>query len=163
MAGVPQGETGGSPGPAGALSDKGSSVGAGSTETQRKGSLPGGGDGTGSGRPRRPSGGDPKPAIAIPDSLKGFIYSRDIYVDADVYVLFGSSSRFGIPVPGNEICIDGDRLRSMEAIRMSQRVTDPSKCRRAREGDENGGNANATPRRRWFPLMITSLLPSTTA
>lgn len=140
-AGVSQGEAGGLPGTAGASSDKGSSVGAGSGGSpasggaQRAGSLPGG-DGTGPGRPRRPSGGDPKPAIAIPESLKGFIYSRDIYVDADIYILFGPSSRFGFPVPGNEICIQGDRLRSMEAIRMSQPVTDMSKCRRVRDGDD---------------------------
>ncbi len=139
--GISQGEAVGSPGTAGAASDKGSSVSAGSGGapasggTQRAGSLPGG-DGAGSARPRRPSGGDPKPAIAIPESLKGFIYSRDIYVDADIYILFGPSSRFGFPVPGNEICREGDRLRSMEAIRMSQPVTDMSNCRRVRDGDD---------------------------
>ena len=36
--------------------------------------------------------------------------------------------RVGIPVPGNEVCLEGDQIRTIQAITFLEKKTDISKC-----------------------------------
>jgi hypothetical protein len=68
--------------------------------------------------------------IVIPESIRPSIsaFEETVYTDVDKYVLHGPDLRVGTAVPGNEVCIDGNLLRTKERIRMTQTITDASKC-----------------------------------
>ena len=68
--------------------------------------------------------------IVIPESIRPSIsvFEETVYADVDKYVLHGPDLRVGTAVPGNELCIDGNLLRTKERILMRQTITDASKC-----------------------------------
>jgi hypothetical protein len=120
----------------------GSATGTGGVPPGSKGPSPAGG-GTAAGKRGSSSGtGGPSPAdtsaVAIPDSLQFTTspYEGEVYVRVDFYVLYGTHTRQGINVPGNQICIDGDLLRTKERITITQTITDISKCYSRDHGDD---------------------------
>jgi hypothetical protein len=52
-----------------------------------------------------------------------------IYPKIDFYILYGVDKRVGISVPGTEVCIEGDQLRTKERTTITEVKTDYSKCR----------------------------------
>lgn len=91
----------------------------------------------------RPGGGKfqpaiPTPPLAIPaEAFRGLPFSlSEIYIEVDRYVLYGHNLRYGSSVPANEICLEGDLLRTRETTTFKRPVTDMSKCRTTREGDD---------------------------
>jgi hypothetical protein len=91
----------------------------------------------------RPGGGIfqpaiPAPALKIPaDEFRGSPFAvSEVYIEVDRYVLYGHNLRHGITVPANEICLEGDLLRTRETATFKRIVTDMSKCRMRREGDD---------------------------
>ena len=68
--------------------------------------------------------------IVIPESIRPSIsaFEETVYTDVDKYVLHGPDLRVGTAVPGNELCIDGNLVRTKERILMTQTITDASKC-----------------------------------
>jgi hypothetical protein len=76
--------------------------------------------------------------IVIPPALQRTTspYEGEVYAEADFYALFTPDLRTTVNVPANEVCLDGDILRTHERRILSQRVTDISKCRYESYGDE---------------------------
>jgi hypothetical protein len=68
--------------------------------------------------------------IVIPQSIRPSIssFEETVYTDVDKYVLPGRDLRVGTAVPGNELCIDGNLLRTKERILVRQTIIDASKC-----------------------------------
>jgi hypothetical protein len=60
-----------------------------------------------------------------------------IYPEVDKYVLYGADKRTPINVLGTEVCIEGEFLRSKEAVTISEIKTDYSQCRYLDFGDES--------------------------
>jgi hypothetical protein len=75
--------------------------------------------------PRRPQ---PIPPIVIPEAIGGTTspYEGEIYVDVDVHILFEADMRVGIPVPGNEVCLEGDQIRTINPFTFKETKTDNS-------------------------------------
>ena len=126
--------------PGGIAIGSGPSTGAG-TSPLEKGSQSGtgpalgpGGASPGGGAASSAKGGSPRlppiPAIVIPEAIRGTTspYEGEIYVDVDIYILFEPDMRVGIPVPGNEVCLEGDQIRTIQAITFLEKKTDISKC-----------------------------------
>ncbi len=69
--------------------------------------------------------------IAIPPSIQRTTspYESEIYAEVDFYVLYEDNSTVGIRVPGNEICLAGDRLRTIDPWAFHENKIDESKCR----------------------------------
>jgi hypothetical protein len=63
-------------------------------------------------------------------------YEGIIYLEIDFYILYGIDKRIGIPVPGTEVCIEGDQLRTKERMLITEVETDYSKCRVVDFGDD---------------------------
>ena len=76
--------------------------------------------------------------IAIPPSIQRTTspYESAVYAEADFYALFTPDLRTSVTVPGNEVCLDGDILRTHERRILTQRMTDISKCRYENQGDD---------------------------
>jgi hypothetical protein len=51
-------------------------------------------------------------------------------------MLYSSNLQVGINIPGNEICLEGDQLRTIQPVIFQQTKTDVSKCRSQPRGDE---------------------------
>ena len=58
------------------------------------------------------------------------------YPEIDFYVLYGVDKQIGIPVPGTEVCIEGDQLRTKERMTITEIKSDHSKCRYLELGDD---------------------------
>ena len=101
----------------------------------------GSGPAKGKGQPA-PARGAPSAAessvIAIPPAIQRTTspYESEVYAEADFYTLFTPDLRVSVNVPGNEVCLDGEILRTHEQKILTQRVTDISKCRYELQGDD---------------------------
>jgi hypothetical protein len=128
--------------------------GEGSASTGIGGPAPGGGAGTGTGgkfsgqqgngpsTPGKPGAGGKDgstgtapstastPIPEPPPHLYRYRFSASYFVKVDHYVLEGMN------IPGTELCIAGDQLRTRGAITITQLMTDRSKCRVRTRGDE---------------------------
>jgi hypothetical protein len=119
----------------------GSAPGTGTVPPGSKGSAPAEG-GTAAGKAGSSGTGRPSPAdtsaVAIPDSLQVTTspYEGEVYVRVDNYVLYGTHTRQGFNVPGNQICVEGDRLRTKKRITITETITDISKCYSRDHGDD---------------------------
>jgi len=143
------GAAAGSTGLEGAVTDPGG-LGIGGSRQGSVGSVPGGrtSSGTGSGTGSRagtggaPAGGGKgskgagtsareASVITIPPSIQRITspYESEIYVEVDHYILYEDNSTVGISVPGDEICLAGDRLRTIDPWGFHETKTDESKCR----------------------------------
>jgi hypothetical protein len=60
-----------------------------------------------------------------------------IYPEIDFYVLYGVDKQTGINVPGTEVCIEGEQLRTKERMTITEIKTDYSKCRFLETGDDS--------------------------
>jgi hypothetical protein len=119
-------------------------------------STGGGGSSSGSGRTSSSAGGSPTgtkggsagserdafSGVEIPPYVidaAGFRSRFDaggIYPETDSYVLYGDDKKIGIPVPGTEVCVEGDQLRTKERMTLTEIRTDYSKCRALEFGDD---------------------------
>lgn len=114
---------------------------AGATGTKESGSSIGTGSGPAKGK-TPPGKGAPsaaeRPAIVVPPAIQRATspYEGEVYAEVDFYTLFTSDFRTSVNVPGNEVCLDGDILRTHERRIMTHRVTDISKCRYEDQGDD---------------------------
>jgi hypothetical protein len=54
-------------------------------------------------------------------------------------VLYGPDKRQGISVPGTDVCLEGDQLRSRERFETVETITDLTKCRPRNPGGEPEG------------------------
>jgi hypothetical protein len=52
-----------------------------------------------------------------------------VFLDMDHYALHGTHSTMAISVPGSDVCIEGDQLRSKEPMQFTDMTTDWSSCR----------------------------------
>ena len=52
-----------------------------------------------------------------------------IYRNIDSHVLYAIDKTDGLPVPGTNVCIEGDQLHTKERMMITEIKTDPSKCR----------------------------------
>ena len=70
------------------------------------------------------------PPIVIPPSISGSAASHEgaIYFEVDVYVLFAPGATMGVTIPGNEICQEGNRIRTIVPFESVEKKTDISKC-----------------------------------
>ena len=59
-----------------------------------------------------------------------------IYPDIDSYVLYAIDKQIGIPVPGTEVCIEGDQLHTKERMLITETKIDHSKCRYVESGED---------------------------
>ena len=66
-----------------------------------------------------------------------------IYPEIDSYVLFGDDKKIEVPVPGTEVCIEGDQLHTKERMTITEIKTDHSKCRFVESGDERRRKSSA--------------------
>lgn len=114
----------------------------GSTPSGTKGGLPGaGGTSTGTKKGSGNSEIDDFSGIEIPSYVidaAGFRSRFDdggIYPEIDSYVLYASDKRIGIPVPGSEVCVEGDQLHTKERMMITETKTDHSKCHVVESGD----------------------------
>jgi hypothetical protein len=62
-----------------------------------------------------------------------------IYPEVDVYVLYGVDRRYGVSVPGTDVCLEGDQLRSKQRFAVTETRTDLTKCYPRDLGDEPEG------------------------
>jgi hypothetical protein len=62
-----------------------------------------------------------------------------VYPDIDVYVLYGVDPRYGVSVPGTDVCLEGDQLRSKQRFEVTETRTDFTKCRPRNSGGEPEG------------------------
>jgi hypothetical protein len=69
----------------------------------------------------------------------GSFADAPVYPDIDVYVLYGTDKRNGIAVPGPDVCLDGDQLRSKQRFTFTETITDYDKCRPRDPGGEPEG------------------------
>lgn len=108
------------------------------------------GTGSGSGRPSATPGGSPPAygpppgtpdprAIAIPPTVSRSTNSFEghIYAEADRYVLHGPDLRMGIAVPGNELCVDGNVVRTVYKVKQTQTITNIAQCKSSNDSDED--------------------------
>ena len=125
----------------GGFAGPGSSTG--SVGTKESGSSTGTGGGTAKGKSQpAPAKGTPSAAersvIVIPPAIQHTTspYESEVYAEVDFYTLFTADLRASVNVPGNEVCLDGDILRTHERRVFTHRVTDISKCRYENQGDD---------------------------
>jgi hypothetical protein len=70
------------------------------------------------------------PIPKLPQHYYRYRSYSSYYVEVDHYVLEGMN------IPGTELCVAGDQLRTKGAIAITQLKTDHSKCRIVKRGDE---------------------------
>lgn len=77
--------------------------------------------------------------IAIPPTVRGSTASFEgaIYAEAERYVLHGPDLRMGIAVPGNELCVDGNIVRTIYRSKQTQRITNMAQCTSRNVGDDD--------------------------
>jgi hypothetical protein len=63
-------------------------------------------------------------------------YDGVLFLDVDLYVLHAPHSNIGIPVPGTQVCIEGDQLRAKEPLKLTDVKTDWGTCKIDRISDE---------------------------
>jgi hypothetical protein len=80
---------------------------------------------------------EPPTVITIPESVRRSAspFGEELYVEVDMYTLYNSNIEVGIKIPGNEICLEGDQLRTIRPVTFQQTKTDLSKCRSRTRGD----------------------------
>ena len=78
------------------------------------------------------------PPIVIPSSIRGSTASHEgaVYYEVDMYILFAPGMRFGVPVPANEICQEGSRIRTIQPMETTEKKTDIAKCQILDYGDD---------------------------
>jgi len=59
-----------------------------------------------------------------------------IYPDIDLYVLYAIDKQIGIPVPGTEVCIEGNQLHTKERMMITETKIDHSRCRSVESGED---------------------------
>jgi hypothetical protein len=76
-------------------------------------------------------------SFTIPESVRRSAspFGEELYVEVDMYTLYNSNIEVGIKIPGNEICLEGDQLRTIQPVTFQQTKTDLSKCRSRTRGD----------------------------
>jgi hypothetical protein len=76
--------------------------------------------------------------VAIPEAFQVTTspYEGEVYTQVDFYVLYGSHSQQGVNVPGNQICKEGEQLRTRRRVAITETRTDLSKCRTRHYGDD---------------------------
>lgn len=124
------------PGSEGISSGSGSSSGTGGTSSGA-GGTPSGTKGASLGTKEPSTKAAEIPAAAA--RAAGFQSSFDdgaIYSEIDFYVLFGGDKQIEINVPGTEVCIEGDQLRTKERMAITEIKTDYSKCRFLESGED---------------------------
>jgi hypothetical protein len=86
--------------------------------------------------PKGASDGAPT-VITIPESVRRMRspFGEEMYVEVDLLLLYHSDIPTGINVPGNEICLEGGQLRTIQPVTFQQTKTDLSKCRFRSRGD----------------------------
>jgi hypothetical protein len=122
--GVPLGSPGTAPSGKGSAGSKGSG-GQSASETGGKGI-----GGSGPASPDNSSVAPTWPVIVVPDAIRETTspYEGEIFVEVDFYVLYSDYMSAGINVPGHEICLEGNRLRTIHPVAFQQTKTDNSKC-----------------------------------
>lgn len=60
-----------------------------------------------------------------------------LYPEVDNYILYSPDNRMSRNVPGTHVCIDGDIIRSQDAIVITETKTDYSKCEYFEKGDDS--------------------------
>ena len=70
-------------------------------------------------------------AIVVPPSIQRTTtqYESEVYAVVSFYTLFTPDLRVSQNVPANQVCLDGDIIRTFEREVISHRETDISKCR----------------------------------
>jgi hypothetical protein len=127
----------------GGVAFAGSDSSGGAVKPQENGPASGGGSGPAKrkGQPapgRGALGTAESSVIAIPPAIQRTTspYESEVYAEADFYTLFTPDLRVSVNVPGNEVCLDGEILRTHERKILTQRITDTSKCRYELQGDD---------------------------
>jgi hypothetical protein len=115
----------------------GSSSGTGRTSSSTQGPTAGTKGGSGGAEKGAFSGAEIPAYVIDAAGFQSQFDSGGIYPVIDVYILYGVDKRIGIPVPGNEVCIEGDQIRTKEHMTLTEVKTDYSKCRVLEFGDEN--------------------------
>jgi hypothetical protein len=77
-------------------------------------------------------------AIAIPPAIQRTTspYESEVYAQVDFYTLYTPDFRMSVNVPGNQVCLEGNIIRTIERQVISHTVTDISKCRYDDMGDD---------------------------
>ena len=94
----------------------------------------GAGSGPAKGKPQ-PGKGAPSAAersvIAVPPSIQRTTspYESEVYAEVDFYTLFTPDLRSSVNVPANQVCLEGNIIRTYERQVISHTITDISKCR----------------------------------
>jgi hypothetical protein len=73
-------------------------------------------------------GAGPVPAAAIEAAGSRDPYAGDIYAEPQFYTLYANDTRQAINVPGTDVCIDGNQLRSKEQFTIAETKTNFDKC-----------------------------------
>ena len=59
-----------------------------------------------------------------------------IYPEVDSYVFYAIDKQIGIPVPGTEVCIEGNQLHTKERMMITETKIDHSRCRSVESGED---------------------------
>lgn len=80
--------------------------------------------------PAQPARPPTIPAIVIPPAINYSTASHEgaVYYEVDTYVLFAPDTWIGVAIPGNEICLQGDQIRTIVPYKYREHKTDISKC-----------------------------------
>ena len=98
------------------------------------GSGPGSGTAKGAPGPSSAKAGPPAAdrfVIAIPPAIQRTTspYESEVYAEIDFYTLYTPDLRSSVNVPANQVCLEGDIIRTYERQVISHTITDISKCR----------------------------------
>ena len=90
-------------------------------------------------------------AIAIPPAIQRTTspYESEVYPEIDFYTLFTPDLRGSVNVPANQVCLDGDIIRTHERQILSHTVTDISKCRYEDYSDKDEMRCPKEAHTRW--------------
>lgn len=81
-----------------------------------------------------------------------------IYAKVDSYTLYPGDMDQGISIPGTDVCIEGEQLRSKERFTLAETKTDLDKCRILDLGDDERVTCppQADTRIVWFDGYLTA-------